>query len=110
LKPGQTLDVPVKVIAAGLDEPAVVTVEGLPAGVSAQPISVTQGGRRAGGDGKVSLKAEANVTPGCVPIRLVVRSARLTTSAVATWVLSTDRSGTLAQGSTDSLALLIPAP
>ena len=106
LKPGGTLDVPVKVTASRLDEPAIVTVEGLPTGVTAAPVSVARGG----GDGKVSLKAEANVTPGCAPVRLVVRSGKLTATAAASWVLSTDRSGTLAQGSTDTLALLIPAP
>lgn len=111
LKPGQKLEVSVKVNASELSEPVVVSAEGLPAGVSALPVATGEARRRSGAsEAKLTLTAAMNASAGCTPIRLVAKSGGLTVPVQATWVLSSDRSGTLATGKTESLALLIPAP
>lgn len=111
LKPGQKLEVSVKVNGAELTEPVVVSAEGLPAGVTAPPVTTGEARRRSGAsEAKLTLTAAVGTTPGCSLIRLTAKSGGLSVPVQATWVLSTDRSGTLAQGSTTSLALLIPAP
>lgn len=111
LAPGKTLPVTVKVTGAQLAEPVTVTAEGLPAGVTAAPVTASVGKSGTGSvDVKLSLVAAPGAAPSCTLVRLVAKSAGLTASAAATWVLATDRSGTLAQGSTEYPALLVPAP
>lgn len=111
LKPGQKLEVSVKVNASELTEPVVVSAEGLPAGVTALPVTTGEARRRSGAsEAKLTLTAAMGASPGCTPIRLVAKSGGITVPVQASWVLSSDRSGTLATGKTESLALLIPAP
>jgi hypothetical protein len=111
LKPGQKLEVTVKVNVSELSEPVVISAEGLPVGVTAPPVTTGEARRRSGGsEAKLVFTAAAGAAPGCTPLRLLAKSGNLTVPVRATWVLSSDRSGTLAEGSTEQLALLIPAP
>ena len=111
LKPGQKLEVTVKVIATELSEPVVISAEGLPTGVTAPPVTTGEARRRSGAsESKLVFTAAAGATPGCTPLRILAKSGGLSVPVRATWVLSSDRSGTLAEGSTDTLALLIPVP
>lgn len=111
LKPGQKLEVTVKVNVSELATPVVISAEGLPVGVSAPAITTGDAKRRSGAsEAKFVFTAAADAAPSCSLVRLVAKSGELTAPVQATWVLSSDRSGTLAEGTTDTLALLIPAP
>lgn len=111
LAPGKTLDLTVKVTGALVSETMTLSVEGLPAGVTAAPVTVSLGKSGTGSvDAKLSLVATPGTAPGCSLIRIVAKGGGLTAPTTATWVLATDRSGTLAEGSTDRPALIIPAP
>jgi len=108
---GKTLELTVKVRGTVVPGPVVVTLEGLPAGVTAAPVTVGLGASGSGSaDAKLTLTAAVGASPGCTLIRCIAKGGGLTTSAAATWVLSTDRSGDLAKGITDRVALLVPAP
>lgn len=111
LAPGKTVDLAVKITGALIPEPVQVSVEGLPSGVTAAPVTITLGKSGTGSvDAKLSLAATPGATPGSSLLRIVVKGGGLTAPATATWVLATDRSGTLAEGSTERPALIIPAP
>jgi hypothetical protein len=111
LKPGQKLEVTVKVNVSELATPVVISAEGLPAGVTAPAVTTGEAKKRSGAsEVKFVFTAAADAAPSCTLVRLVAKSGELSAPVRATWILSSDRSGTLAEGTTDTLALLIAAP
>jgi hypothetical protein len=112
LKPGAKLEVPMTAAAWFLPVEATITVEGLPPGVAAAPLRIAASPDRLGStDLKVVLTAAADTKPFAGLIRIRATSAGVPlAAATAKWVLSTDRSGTLAEGTTDGLLLQIPQP
>jgi len=67
LKPGGSADLSVKITATRpLPEGLELTVEGLPDGVTAKPVTVPS----KGGSATISLKGDASATPGGYPIRV----------------------------------------
>ena len=114
LKPGAKLEIPVVVSQSFQPGEVTVSVEDLPAGVTAAAVKVPASPSKSGSSTvKVVLSASGDVKPGHAGIRIVGRAAGakpLTAYATAKWVLSKDRSGTLAEGTTSRLLLLIPAP
>jgi len=114
LKPSGKLEIPVTVSQSFQPAEVRLTVEGLPAGVTAAAVNVKPSpGKRTNATVKLILTATKDAPPGHAVIRIAARTAgasSLIASAMAKWVLSTDRSGTLAEGSTSRLLLLIAAP
>lgn len=109
--PGKSLTVTVKVVGSELPGPVTVAVEGLPEGVTAAPVTQPVGRNGSGStEVKLNLSAAASAKPTCSLVRIVATAGGLSAPATATWVLATDRSGTLAQGTTSRPALIIPAP
>jgi hypothetical protein len=116
---GDKLELPLKVTrsdgAAGEVE---LVVEGLPAGVTAEPLKLPPSADAAGGvlstDVKLVLNAAADAAPGATPIQIIARTQAgehlLTATAVATFSLATDRSGTVASGTTEQLVLVVKPP
>jgi hypothetical protein len=92
-----------------------ITADGLPAGVTAEPLKVAANTSAAEGsltsDVKLTLIAAPDAAPAAAPIRLLARSKAgdqtLAATAVATFVLATDRSGTIASGTTEQLLLVV---
>ncbi|HTE18359.1 MAG TPA: PPC domain-containing protein [Armatimonadota bacterium] len=114
LKPGEKAEVSLTVTRSFLPQETAVTVEGLPDGVTAAPLVVpaTPDGIAAS-EVKLVLTAGPGAKPGSSPLRILARSGStpsVSATATASWVLSSDRSGTLATGNTERLLLLIPAP
>jgi hypothetical protein len=114
LHPGQKVELPLAVTQACQPAELTVRVEGLPPGVTATPIRLPGvPGKPATAQVKLELTAAANAPAGHAVIRVLATSAApapVTAPATASWVLSTDRSGTLARGTTDRLLLIVPAP
>lgn len=114
LKPGTKLEVPLSVRQSYQSGEVTIRVEGLPPGVTAAPLTVPGAGARTSTTQvKLALTAAPDVKPGSALLRLVAVTGGerpITAAATASWVLSKDRSGTLATGSTERLLLLIPAP
>jgi hypothetical protein len=112
LKPGAKLEIPISVTRSFLPSPVTVSVEGLPPGVTADPATVPASpGRSTTSEIKLVLSAAADAKPASAPIRIAGTTDGLRpVRARSTWVLSTDRSGTLADGSTETFLLVIPAP
>jgi hypothetical protein len=112
LKPGGKLEVSISVTQSYQEAPVTLVVEGLPAGVTAAPVTVPAGGKRTSTSSvKITLTAAADAAVGANPVRIVARTeGGLSAIATATWVLAKDRSGTLVTGSTAVFALVITAP
>jgi hypothetical protein len=113
LKPGAKLEVPVTVYRSYLPGEVTLRVEGLPPGVTADPVTLPAAPGISSSPAKLVLTAAADAVPGSALVRIVGTTggpSPLTEAAAATWVLSKDRSGDLAQGTTRQLLLLIPAP
>ncbi len=131
LKRGEKAEVTVTLTRARHVAPVALSVEGLPPGVTAVPVTAPEGASQA----KLVLVAVAEAPPGHALVRIVASSPPTpkplppgrghwttphvvagmreqlrdrTAAATATWVLATDRSGTLAQGTTDRILLVVP--
>lgn len=109
LKPGSRLEIPVSVSATRIAGEVTLAAEGLPAGVSAEPVRVAAGGRR-GTASRIVLQATAAALPGPCLFRIAASAGSHRSFAEASWELSKDRSGTLARGSTSALGLVVTAP
>lgn len=106
-----SVELPVTVRRARLDAATEVRVEGLPEGVTA-----TTGSAPPAPDGenstevKLKLTATAAAKPGWTEIRLTAAGGSLRATAEAKWVLAKDRSGTLEEGRTERIGLLVTPP
>jgi hypothetical protein len=111
LKPGAKLEVPLTVTQSFQPAEVVVAVEGLPTGVTATPLAVP-GSPGSGGRAelKLTLAAAMDAAPTHARLRIVARAGSLTAPAIASWVLSKDRSGTLVDGEIEGLLLVVEAP
>jgi hypothetical protein len=115
---GDKLELPLKIIRSdGATGEVEVTVEGLPAGITAPPIKLPPAPDAAEGvattDAKLVLTAAPEAAPTAAAIRILAHTAAgerpLTTTALATFPLATDRSGTVASGTTEQLLLVVKA-
>jgi hypothetical protein len=65
-------------------------------------------------DAKLILTATPEAAPSATPLRIIARTQAgerpLTTTAFATFPLATDRSGTVASGTTERLLLVVKPP
>lgn len=108
LPAGGSVEVPVTVRRARLNAATEVKVEGLPEGISA-----TTGSAPPAPDGensaevKLKLTATAAAKAGWTELRLVATGGPLRSIAEAKWVLAKDRSGTLEEGRTKRIGLLV---
>jgi hypothetical protein len=108
LKAGGQAGLPVTVNARNVGEEIRVEAVDLPAGLSADPQTAgNTSGRR---EARLTLRATPDTAPGAYGIRIRGTTGTTTTTAQAGWVLSTDRSGTLAEGATERILVVIPAP
>lgn len=114
LKPGAMLEVALTLRQEFQPGKITVTAEGLPAGVTAALLEQAPSSDRVGvSQHKLVLRADAGAKPGYALFRIVARAAGekpFETAAIATWVLSSDRSGDLAHGKTERLLLVITPP
>jgi len=111
LKPGAKLEIAVSVYQAYQPSALTLHMEGLPAGVTATAVPVAASPARAGTtQAKVILTAAPDAAPGHASFRIVARVGDAPVAATASWVLSKDRSGTLATGKTERLLLVVPTP
>ncbi len=111
LKPGQKLEVAVTVVQSWQPEAVTVRVEGLPPGVTAEPVSVPAAARGSSSTPvKLVLTAAADAKPGHAAVRVVGQAGPLVAQGTAAWDLAKDRSGTLARGSTRVVSLVLPTP
>jgi hypothetical protein len=116
LTAGEKLELPLKVVRSdGATAEVEIAVEGLPVGVSAPPVKLPPAPGAAEGvvstDAKLILTAAPEAAPSTTPLRIIARvqsgERLLTTSALATFPLATDRSGTVASGTTERLILVV---
>jgi hypothetical protein len=114
VRPGQNVEVPLSVTQAFQPAELAVRVEGLPPEVIAAPLRLPGvPGKPATAPAKLELAAAPDAPAGHAMIRIVATAAGpapASAAATARWVLSTDRSGTLAQGMTERLLLVVPTP
>lgn len=118
IAPGAKLELALKLTRRdGATGEVEIIAEGLPAGVTAEPVKVAASTSAADGsttsDVKLTFTAAADAAPIAAPIHVLARSKAgdeaLTATAVATFVLATDRSGTIASGTTEQLLLVVNA-
>jgi hypothetical protein len=116
---GDKLELPLKIVRSdGATGEVEISVEGLPAGVTAPPLKLPPAPDAAAGvvstDAKLVLTATPEAAPIATPIRITARAQAgerpLTTTALATFPLATDRSGTVASGTTEQLVLVVKPP
>jgi hypothetical protein len=118
LTAGDKLELPLKVSRSdGASGEVEIAAEGLPAGVTAAPVKLPPAPEAANGvvttDAKLVLMATPDAAPTAFPIRILAHTAAgehpLTATALATFPLATDRSGTVASGTTEQLLLVVKA-
>ncbi len=111
LKPKEKVEIPLTVQYGDLTGPVQIEAEGLPEGVTAASLTIAAAPSRSGSsEVKLVLQAGPDLKPGAAVFRIRARSGEQQTEAEAGWVLSADRSGTLAEGTTRGLVLLTPSP
>ena len=112
VKPGAKVDLPITVFQAYQPGDITVRVEGLPAGVTAEPVTVKASANRENQQQtKLTLVAAADAKP----VSGVVRVIATTTgdrpmTAVATWALTGDGGWRYGTGYTERLVVLVPVP
>lgn len=110
IKPGAKLELPLTLQQSYQPSEVTFRVEGLPAGVTAAALTAPASARRAASaELKLVLTATAEAKFEPTLIRVVAVAGNLSAPARGSWILSTDRSGTLVTGSTEYL-LLAPTP
>jgi hypothetical protein len=112
VKPSAKVEVPVTVYQTCLSGEITLRVEGLPAGVTAEPVPVKAIPNRSNQtQTKLVLTAAAEAKPGYALVRIVATSSgAIPLTAPATWALTGDGGWTYGTGSTDRLVVLIPTP
>jgi hypothetical protein len=110
IKPGEKAEVVLTVAQEGLKELVKVTLTGLPAGVTAADLTVPATGRNTSSDVKLVLSAGKDARPSHSLLRIQAQSGSVGAAAEGTWVLSSDRSGTLATGRTRTILVQVVAP
>lgn len=112
LKPAMAVQVPVTVLRGEGVGKIRVRMVGLPPEVSCPEVEVAgASGAPASQTVNLTVTAATGSKPGRWPVRIeALAEGGLSDHAAATWVLSKDRSGTLAEGSTEQLLVVLPAP
>jgi len=112
VKPGAKVDLPVTVFQ--LYQPGEVTlqVEGLPAGLKAEPVKVKPSpDRENSSQTRLVVTADAGAAPGFAMVRVIATTAgERPLTAVATWALTGDGGWTYGTGKTDRFVVLVPTP
>jgi hypothetical protein len=119
LTAGDKLELPLKVVRSdGATGEVEIAADGLPAGVTASPLKLPPAPDAAGGavstDAKLVLSATPDAAPCATPLRIIARTQAgehpLAATAIAIFPLATDRSGTVASGTTQQLLLVVKPP
>lgn len=112
VKPGAKTDLPLTLDQSCLIGNITLRVEGLPAGVTAEPVTIKVTPNRWNRQQtKLVLTAAADAKPGYGLVRVVATSAGANAqTTTATWALTGDGGWTYGTGTTNRLAVLIPAP
>jgi hypothetical protein len=112
VKPGAKLDLPVTVFQAYQPGEISLSVEGLPAGVTAEVVKVNASPNRENQQQtKLVLTAAADAKPGYAAVRVIATTAGdRPLIAIATWALTGDGGWRYGTGFTERLVVLVPAP
>jgi len=109
VKPGAKAEIPLTVYQSCLTGDITLRAEGLPAGITAETVTVkARPNRSEQTQTKLVLTAAADAKPGYALVRVLATSSGL--RAAATWALTGDGGWTYGTGTTDRLVVLIPAP
>jgi hypothetical protein len=112
IKPGAKADFSLTLFQSYQPGEVAVSVEGLPKGVTAEPVKVAAFAKREGNSTvKLTFVAAADAVPGGTPIRIVAKAAGdHPLQAAALWQRTGDGGTSLGTGFTDQLLALVPAP
>jgi hypothetical protein len=109
VKPGEKTEVSLSLRQAFQPAEVTLTVEGLPPGVTAAPVTVAASPKREGtAQAKLVLTAAKDAAPGWAAIRIVAKAGGLSTTA--RWAIRGDGDWTYGTGDTDRLVVLVPTP
>jgi hypothetical protein len=110
VKPGASADLELTVYQSWQPEEVTVRVEGLPAGVTAEPVKVPAAAKRRNTNQvKLVLKAAADAMPGSGIVRVIATTPG-GLSTEATWMLTGDGGVSLGTGASSKLVVLVPVP
>lgn len=112
VKPGEKAEWNLTVYQAYQPEEITLRIEGLPEGVTAEPVRVAPLARRSGqAQAKLVLTAAAGAKPAFGVVRIVAETGGKAPRTVdAAWMLTGDGGVPLGTGSTGKLVVLLPAP
>jgi len=112
VKPGAKAEIPLTVYQTCLSGDITLQVEGLPAGVIAEPVTVKSTPNRSSqSQTKLTLTATADAKPGYALVRVIATAAGATPlTANATWALTGDGGWPYGTGTIDRLVVLLPVP
>jgi hypothetical protein len=112
VKPGAKAEWSFTLFQSYQPEEVTLTVEGLPPGVTAEPVKVAALPRRNGSTPvKVVLTAAPDAKPGFAPVRVIATTGGATPrTAPAAWMLTGDGGVSLGVPGTSRLLALVPAP
>lgn len=112
VKPGAKAELTVRVTQSYQPGEVTVRVEGLPAGVTAEPVKTPGLPTREGSaQVKLSFTAPAGAAPTSAPIRIIAETGgEKPLRSAATWQRTGDGGTPLGSGSTTVLLVLVPAP
>jgi hypothetical protein len=111
LKPGAKAELPLTLYQSYQPGEVTIRVEGLPAGVSADPVTVPASpARQTTTQSKVVLTAAANAAPGHAVIRVLASASSVPAPAVALWERTGDGGSSLGTGTTGQLLVLVTPP
>ncbi|MFN3653154.1 MAG: hypothetical protein ACK47B_26535 [Armatimonadota bacterium] len=112
VKPGEKLEWNVTLYQSFQPDEIELRLEGLPAGVTAEPVKVAALKDRTGqSSAKLVLQAAADAQPGFAVVRLVAVTAGESPRTVpVVWLITGDGGNPLGPGPTAALVALVPAP
>lgn len=112
VRPGAKVELTVSVFQAFQPGAVTVRVEGLPKGVTAEPVSVKPSPDRAQTmQAKLVLTAAADAAPGFAPVRVIAAAGGASPlEAEARWMMTGDGGWGYGTGSTGMLVVLVTPP